>query len=616
MELQDFLSENDLQRIYNYSNIKEIIESVLKDSDYSFLFFKDYIKFLFHPINDSCIENNCAHLNSFINRIRNHDELISSLLWLNIKLKESFEYYQYPSLDFLYKEIDLKTNYLFNYYLSLIKQYKTVFFESWLLSITDSSGKIKDVNEKFCNVSWYSREELIWQPHNIVRHPDTPSEVFKDLWNTLKEKKFWRWDLKNKNKNWEAYWVRSFIAPIFDLKGNVIEYVSVRVDITELQESLKNNKEYKRALNETSMVLYLDEKFVIKQSNKLFKKSFQQNELDDLILIDKKFISNEKESLDILKDLEGNLLNNKNHCSKFLSELKNEKISKQMLKFKNKNNEIIWCNTIALRLENADGKTTGYMIIFQDVTDIETAKLQVENNLKRLQELNQKKDDFINIASHELRTPITVINWYSEMLLDFYPELEEPIRENIETIQRNSKYMTNLIKDMLDVAKLESHKLVVDKKSFKLIPFLDKIKVSFENIAKERNLFIKTVYEFPLDYEICSDEHLLNKVLFNLMHNAFKFTEKWWVTLSILKEGSDKLIFSVKDTGIWISKENHALIFEKFWQVKTKLERELEGTWLGLSIVKGIVESLWWEIFLNSEIWTGSEFKIILPIIC
>lgn len=624
MNLNDFFSDETIKILYHSNNTKQIIKNALPESEQDeirYIFFKEYIEFLFHKENESCKNNNCKHLNKFIIWIRENDNLISSFLSLNFDLKESINSMNLSSKDYLLicKEIDIKTNYLFNYYLSLIKQYKKVFFESGLLSITDPSGKIKEVNDKFCKVSWYEREELVWKPHTVVRHPDTPSETFKELRSLLSQKKSWRGDLKNKNKNWEAYWVRSFIAPILDLKGDAIEYVSVRVDITELQESLKNNKEYKRALNETSMVLYLDDKFIIKHSNKLFKKTFQQDESLGLFIKEKPFIninSYNETCLDLFMCSEGVFLNDKKVLESLLKELEFEKISKQMLKLKDKNNEIIWCYTIALKLENADGKTSGYMIIFQDVTDIENAKLQVEKTLEKLKDLNQKKDDFINVASHELRTPITVINWYSEMILDFYPELDQPIRDNIEIIQRNSKYMTNLIKDMLDVAKLESHKMNINRVPFKLSSFLDKIKYSFEKIAKDKKLYINTLYEFDGNYEICSDELLLNKVLFNLMHNAFKFTDVWWVTLSILKYGEDKLIFSVKDTWIWISKESHSLIFEKFWQVKTKLDRELEGTWLGLSIVKWIVEALGWEINLESDIWKWAEFKIILPIIC
>ncbi len=91
------------------------------------------------------------------------------------------------------------------------------------------------MNEKICEISWYTKEELIWKPHSIVRHSDMPKEIFIDLWNTIKiQKKIWKWIIKNKKKDWSPYWVQSFISPILDKNWNILEFISVRTDITDL----------------------------------------------------------------------------------------------------------------------------------------------------------------------------------------------------------------------------------------------------------------------------------------------------------------------------------------------------------------------------------------------
>jgi PAS domain S-box-containing protein len=105
-----------------------------------------------------------------------------------------------------------------------------------LLSETDTRGVITYANAKFCEVSGYSREELIGKPHNIVRHPDTPREVFQELWDTIKAGKIWQGEIKNRRKDGSAYWVLATVGPLLDTEGYPYRYVSMRVDITDQKE--------------------------------------------------------------------------------------------------------------------------------------------------------------------------------------------------------------------------------------------------------------------------------------------------------------------------------------------------------------------------------------------
>jgi PAS domain S-box-containing protein len=100
-------------------------------------------------------------------------------------------------------------------------------------SITDTKGKIIDASEAFCKISGFPKQELIGQPHNIVRHPDMPKEAFKELWGTIKQGKTWRGKVKNKTKDGGFYWVYANIEPLYDKHGNIDSYISIRLDITE-----------------------------------------------------------------------------------------------------------------------------------------------------------------------------------------------------------------------------------------------------------------------------------------------------------------------------------------------------------------------------------------------
>lgn len=119
----------------------------------------------------------------------------------------------------------------------LIESYKSIVDKSAIVSKTNKNGKITYVNEFFCNISGYSKEELLGQNHNIIRHPDTPDLLFKDLWKTIYEdKKVWYGIVKNKTKDNKSYIVQTSIMPILDSSNNIIEFIALRNDITNIYE--------------------------------------------------------------------------------------------------------------------------------------------------------------------------------------------------------------------------------------------------------------------------------------------------------------------------------------------------------------------------------------------
>lgn len=115
-----------------------------------------------------------------------------------------------------------------------LDQYKMVLDESSIVSKTDAKGFITYVNDAFCEISGFSRDELIGKMHNLIRHPDTPKDLFKDLWNTITAGRIWKETFKNRSKNGDTYYVKTVIVPIFNEQGEIVEYIASRVDVTEL----------------------------------------------------------------------------------------------------------------------------------------------------------------------------------------------------------------------------------------------------------------------------------------------------------------------------------------------------------------------------------------------
>ena len=122
---------------------------------------------------------------------------------------------------------------------SLLEQYKSSVDRSFIVSKTDKHGIITYVNDEFCKISGYSRDELLGKSHNIIRHPDVDAEVFKELWHTIKDKKEpWFGEIQNRAKDKTVYWTKAIINPILDSNQNIIEYIGIRTDVTELENAM------------------------------------------------------------------------------------------------------------------------------------------------------------------------------------------------------------------------------------------------------------------------------------------------------------------------------------------------------------------------------------------
>lgn len=135
--------------------------------------------------------------------------------------------------------------------LHLLQEYQKATNASSIVSKADKRGIITFVNDKFCEISGYDSSELIGKPHNIIRHPDNPKSIFKDMWHTIRDKKeIWYGLVRNRAKNGKSYYADSVVVPILDMDGNILEYISLRNDVTDimspakqLNDAIKNAKE-------------------------------------------------------------------------------------------------------------------------------------------------------------------------------------------------------------------------------------------------------------------------------------------------------------------------------------------------------------------------------------
>lgn len=251
-------------------------------------------------------------------------------------------------------------------------------------------------------------------------------------------------------------------------------------------------------------------------------------------------------------------------------------------------------------IKNEDESVDNFLVVERDVTE--------EKQKERI------KSEFISVVSHELRTPMTVIRGYSTLLAEGkLGELNDKQKEYVNKINQETGQLLELANDMLDIQKFESGRIDLKFERANIPEFVNKIVESETEMFNKKNLQLSL--ENNLKNEFANiDIKYFSRVLTNLLSNAYKYTEKGEVKIFLVNPDTDNIVIAVKDTGVGIKEESLNHLFERFYQADGVLQRKQEGSGLGLSIVKKVVESHNGMVWVESKLGIGSTFYVAIPI--
>jgi len=238
---------------------------------------------------------------------------------------------------------------------------------------------------------------------------------------------------------------------------------------------------------------------------------------------------------------------------------------------------------------------------------------ELDTQAQQLRQATELKSRFLAYMSHEFRTPIASIRSLTRLLLD---RVDGPLtgeqEKQIQFIRTTSEEFTDMVNDLLDLAKVEAGRIEISPAWFELVDLFAALRGMFKPVLV--NPDVQLIFEEPVGTtQLFTDNGKLSQILRNYISNALKFTAHGEVRVSAVQQG-DTMVFSVSDTGIGIAPEFHQAIFQDFVQIDSPIQKRLRGTGLGLSLSKRLAELLGGHVALQSEAGKGSVFSVTVPL--
>jgi signal transduction histidine kinase/CheY-like chemotaxis protein/CHASE3 domain sensor protein len=422
------------------------------------------------------------------------------------------------------------------------------------------------------------------------------------------------------------------IRQLKSIKSRANEDVAVKVaikDLTKMQDSLRKLKLEDFVKNPAALgayqlgvlkkyVTYLNQNIPDDSSNTLTKKasdSILKVSKNVLKLVELESTKRKKATHKEEKKLLQNELLISEQLRKILNLVEREIIKKTKEKNLEKQRASAKINTIV-----TSSAIIGLLIslffailILNDFSKAQSYKLQLQVANAKTQSLLQSREQLIATVSHDLKTPLSTIMGYTELLTN--SSLTEKQTHFAKNIKVSSEYISKLVNDLLDFTQLEAHKLNTENIPFSLKEIVELVARTSQSrhFEKPIDLLLEIAPEF--DKKIIGDPFRLRQILENLIGNAFKFTEKGFIKITAQTATNNTLLIKIEDTGIGIAKENQLAVFEEFTQANATIEKKYGGTGLGLTISKKMIQVLGGNLSLKSELKKGSLFEIWLPLL-
>ncbi len=486
--------------------------------------------------------------------------------------------------------------------------------KDYAIFIIDTNGVITTWNSGAKRITGYSDFEIVGKHVSILY---TQYEMDADT--TTKElisaqtQGHYEAEVLRKRKDGSTFWANIVLDPLFDVQGRITGFSKVLRDITQIRES---SKELERRVQERTTALQERELQLRTITNAIPTLVAQLDKNETFLFANNSFCewfgrdANEIHTKTFAEVLGPERYPpNKTFIEKVLA---GETVTYERKSYSNERTAILNITFVPEYDEHKHVK--GFVVVANDVTKYKNIEAELKSAKDDAEVANETKSAFLANMSHEIRTPLGAVIGFSELLLDGRMSSAEK-QKTFEIIKRNGKLLSTIINDILDLSKVEAGKLEIEKTDIKLLDTINEIMVLLRLDASGKGVSLNLKTEGAIPTVIRTDTVRLRQILFNIVGNAVKFTEKGAVeiTLRVCPENESKINFLVKDTGKGISAEHASRLFSPFTQADITTTRKFGGTGLGLVLSRKLASALDGDVtLLESTLNQGSTFSITI----